>query len=91
MQKGLMVSDELYERVRAAAEARAMTVQQFLENAAGEPVLLPHRRELVERFLAWWEGDRSNLGCSVKVAVAKLAGMEWVIPEIEAQRPVRED
>jgi hypothetical protein len=48
--------------------------------------LPPHRQELVERFLAWWDGDRSEIGLAVKVAVSKLAGVPWIQPEIDAQK-----
>lgn len=89
-QETLLLSADLHRRLQAAADARRLPVAAYLEMVLDEErEAEPHRRELVERFLAWWEGDLSNLGCSVKVAVAKLAGIEWVIPEIEAQRPKR--
>jgi hypothetical protein len=91
-QETLSIPADLHRRLQAAAAARGVQVTDYLEMVADDgPELPPHRRELVDRFLAWWEGDLTNLGCSVKVAVAKLAGMEWVIPEIEAQRPRREE
>lgn len=48
--------------------------------------LPPHRQELVEKFLAWWDGDKSEIGLAVKAAVAKLAGVPWIQPEIDAQQ-----
>jgi hypothetical protein len=51
--------------------------------------LPPHHQELVERFLAWWDGDRSEIGLAVKAAVSKLAGVPWIQPEIDAQKRKR--
>lgn len=83
-QKTLTVSSQLYERVQSAAAADGLSMEDFLARELFVD-LPPHRRELAERLLAWWQGDSSRLGGSVKIAVAKLAGIDWVIPEIEAQ------
>lgn len=101
--KSLNVSEETHHAARIAAAERRMTIEQLVGFAVAQYLEGPpaesspdlkgiprHRQPLVKAFLAWWEGKHEPVDRTVKLAFAKLAQADWVIPEIEKQGANRE-
>ena len=96
---GIYVDEDLHRRAKAKLSAEGSDFQKLLvphlrayvdgtpsPTAPTEPKGVPkHRQPLVKAFLTWWDGKREPVDQTVKLAVAKLAQAEWVIPEIEGQ------